>query len=84
MLRALRMWPWANSPASRTSSTSESFLFISIVASSVFTDGPPVPRRTSGHTSIPPLTKAIAMRKMFSVTNLTRKSGIEAAYYRIA
>src|SRR5262249_19229401 len=47
-------WPAANSFGSRTSTTSASSRLMSCVACVVFNHGPPVVRRTNGHSSIPP------------------------------
>src|ERR1035437_161317 len=69
--RELRICDCANSACSRTSSTRASCRLIICVASSVLTEGPPAPRRTSGQTSIAPLTNATAMRKILSNTNFT-------------
>src|ERR1035437_6963094 len=69
--RALSICDCANSACSRTSSTRASCRLIICVASSVLTEGPPAPRRTSGQTSIVPLTNATAMRKILSNTNFT-------------
>src|SRR5487761_2550054 len=69
--RALRTCDCANSACSRTSSSSASWRLIICVASSVVTDAPPAPRRSSGNTSIAPLTTATATRKILSITNFT-------------
>jgi hypothetical protein len=71
MLRAPATWPAAYSAGSLTSTTTAFSRLISSTAWAVLTAPARVPRVTSGHTSMPPETKATRMRNQLSMMNFT-------------
>src|SRR5438132_14356862 len=69
ILRAFGTEPAANCSGARTSTTCAWRELIIWVAARVVMRSPPVPSRSSGHKSNPPLTQAIAISSQLSSTN---------------